>query len=219
MKIGLVGYGKMGKAVEMLALKLGHAVCVGIDSEIDVAIDFSKKESVRTTAQSLCARKIPWVLGTTGWEEEKQAVLEFVQKERIPLLYGPNFSIGMAFFSRLAKIAALLMKDSHAKAGIEMHHAKKKDAPSGTALELMDAIPGLSFQSLRLGSFVGTHQLIFDSSEDVIEMTHRAKSREIFARGALLGAEWLIKKGGIHRFDDFIEERFACHFQGQLQPL
>ena len=109
------------------------------------------------------------------------------------------------------------MGDSYAKTGIDIHHSEKKDAPSGTALKLMEEISKLSFESIRFGHHVGMHQVIFDSLEDTIEMTHRAKSRDGFAKGAISAADWLIGKEGIYTFDDFIEERFLCHFQEPLQ--
>jgi len=217
MKIGLIGYGKMGKAVERLSLQLGHEVLIGLDSIVDVAIDFTEPEAVKKTALALRLTKTPWVIGTTGWKKEE--VLTIAREGEIPLLYGPNFSMGMAIFSRLAKIGGALMGDSYTKKGIDIHHAEKKDTPSGTALKLMEDIPGLSFESIRKGDHIGTHQVIFDSFEDSIEITHRAKNRDAFAKGAILAAEWLVGKEGIYTFDDFIEERFICHFQEPLQPL
>ena len=111
------------------------------------------------------------------------------------------------------------MNESYSKSGFDIHHQDKKDAPSGTALKLMEEISDLSFTSIRSGHHVGTHQLIFDAPEDTIEITHRAKNRNGFAKGAILAAEWLAGREGIYTFDDFIEERFLCHFQESLQPL
>ncbi len=217
MKVGIIGYGKMGKAVERLALEMGHSVSVGLDSHVDVFIDFTEPAAVIETALALKLRKTPWVIGTTGWNQEE--VLQVAQEGEIPLLYGPNFSIGMAFFFYLAKMGAKVMGASFAKSGIDTHHAEKKDAPSGTALKLMKEIPGLSFESIRKGDQVGTHQLFFDNLEDQIELTHRAKNRDGFARGAILGGKWLIGKKGIYIFDDYMEEKFSCHFQERLLPL
>ncbi|MDJ0651697.1 MAG: dihydrodipicolinate reductase C-terminal domain-containing protein [Simkaniaceae bacterium] len=207
MKIGILGYGKMGKAVEKLSHDLGHETSRVLDSTIDVAIDFTAPLAVKKTAIVLSKTQTPWVLGTTGWNREE--VLQIVQDHKIPLLYGPNFSLGMAFFSRLAKTAGSLMEDFYDKVGIEIHHAEKKDAPSGTALKLMEKVPGLTFTSIRSGHHVGTHQVIFDSQEDTVEITHRAKNRDGFAKGAILGAEWLVGKQGIYIFDDFFKERFS----------
>lgn len=217
MRIGLIGNGKMGKAVERLALEIGHEVFIGFDSTVDVAIDFTEPDAVKETALALCFKGIPWVIGTTGWDQEE--IFKIAKEGEVPLLHGPNFSIGMALFSRLAKIGGSLMDESYAKTGIDIHHAEKKDAPSGTALKLMEEIPGLSFESIRSGHHVGVHQIIFDSLEDTIELTHRAKNRDGFAKGAILAAEWLTGKEGIYTFDNFIEERFSCHFQELLQPL
>ncbi len=215
MKIGIIGYGKMGKAIEKLSQEMGHEVFIGINSKADVFIDFTEPEAVKETA--LLLPKTPWVLGTTGWNKEE--VLKIVKEKGIPFLYAPNFSIGMAFFSRLAKYGSALMKEGYSRSGIDTHHQDKKDAPSGTALKLMEEVSDLSFTSIRSGQHVGVHQLIFDSLEDTIEMTHRAKNRNGFAKGAILAAEWLIGREGIYTLDDFINERFLCPLQEPLQPL
>lgn len=214
MKIGILGYGKMGKAVEQLAPGLGFETIIGLDPQVDVVIDFTEPNAVKKTAWALSKTKTPWVLGTTGWNQDE--VLEIVRENKVPLLYGPNFSIGMAFFSRIAKMAGALVGEFYDKTGIDIHHAAKKDAPSGTALKLMEELPGLTFQSIRSGHHVGTHQVLFDSSEDTIEITHRARTRDGFAKGAILGAKWLMGKRGIYTFEDFIKERFGCHFQEPL---
>ncbi|MEM8727649.1 MAG: dihydrodipicolinate reductase C-terminal domain-containing protein [Chlamydiota bacterium] len=215
MKIGILGYGKMGRAVERLCHDLGHETSIGLGSTIDIVIDFTEPLAVRKTAMTLCKTRTPWVLGTTGWK--KGEVLTIVREHRIPLLYGPNFSLGTAFFSRLIKTAGAVMGDFYDQSGIDIHHAEKKDAPSGTALKLMEEVPGLRFESIRFGYHPGTHQVIFDSSEDTIEIIHRARSRKGFAKGAILGAEWLVGKQGIHTFDDFFEERFSCRFREPLR--
>ena len=113
MKIGIVGYGKMGKTVERLAKELGHETSIGLDCPVDVAIDFTEPQAVKKTAMALSIAKIPWILGTTGWD--KKEVLKIVQESAIPLLYGPNFSLGIAFFSRLANLLINHDQLTHAK--------------------------------------------------------------------------------------------------------
>ncbi|MCB1106761.1 MAG: hypothetical protein KDK76_01535 [Chlamydiia bacterium] len=212
MKIALIGYGKMGKAVKELSQKSGHTCVVGLDPSADVSIDFSSGEGVKKTALSI---QTPWVLGTTGWSREE--VLSIAQERNLHLLYAPNFSFGVALFRRMAKIGKTLLKGFELE-GCEIHHEEKKDAPSGTALKLMEEISGLTFTSVRQGKELGTHQLLFKGSDEEIELTHRAKDRTLFAQGALLGAKWLLgKERGIYTFDDLIEEEFPCPLEKSLQ--
>ena len=198
MKIALLGYGKMGKAVEKVALEKGHSCLIGLSDEADICIDFSSKNAVEQTARSIL---IPWVLGTTGWDHAQ--VLPIVKKRGVPLLYSSNFSIGMALFKSLLRLAKKLFS-KHQLRGEELHHLHKKDAPSGTALELMEEFEGLSFSSKREGTHVGTHRLLFCSEDEEITLEHRALNREIFAKGALLGAEWLLKKKGIFKLEQVV---------------
>ncbi|WP_316358040.1 4-hydroxy-tetrahydrodipicolinate reductase [Candidatus Neptunichlamydia sp. REUL1] len=207
MKIALVGYGKMGKAVRELSLLAGHSCSSEIVSDADVCIDFSVGGAVKKTALSI---EIPWVLGTTGWSKDE--ILPIVKKRKIPFLYAPNFSIGMALFRKMAKLGESLFKGYEIE-GVETHHVEKKDAPSGTALRLMEEIEGLKFTSIRRGEEVGTHQIMFHSQGESVELTHRAHDRKVFARGAILSAEWLVGKKGVYTFDDYIEERASCHLQ------
>lgn len=203
MKIGLIGYGKMGKAVEKLACARGDTVLLGISSPVDVFIDFTGPTAVLTTAEALKNRGIPWVLGTTGWDPDQ--VFPVVKQGNIPFLYGPNFSMGMAIYSRLVQVGARLITKDFSMHGVETHHKEKKDAPSGTARKLMQDIEGLCFESIREGDHLGRHAVIFESAEDKIELVHSAKSRKGFAQGALCAAEWMIKKKGIYTFDEYLE--------------
>ncbi len=204
MKIALLGYGKMGRAVHEIARERGHDCSLIYDPKADVCIDFTEPEAVRGTIELLAPAKTPWVLGTTGWDKEE--ILPLAQKGEIPLLYGPNFSFGIALFRRLVRTSAALMGERYRVSGTEIHHTEKKDAPSGTALKLMEEISGLSFDSVREEGEVGTHQITFDSEEDQIELIHQAKSRAGYAKGAVLSAEWLVGREGIFTFDDYIEE-------------
>ncbi|MCB1109616.1 MAG: dihydrodipicolinate reductase, partial [Chlamydiia bacterium] len=175
---------------------------LGLSSDADVCIDFSIGGAVEETALSI---EIPWVLGTTGWE--KEAVLPLVEKREIPLLYAPNFSLGMALFRKLACVGRSLYADYDME-GEEIHHQSKKDAPSGSALRLMEEIEGLTFKSKREGTEVGTHRILFKAAEEEVELTHRALDRRVFARGAVLAAEWLMGRKGIFTFDEMIEEQW-----------
>jgi len=207
MKIALIGYGKMGKAVKELSRVMGHTCSSELVSDADVCIDFSVGGAVKKTALSI---NIPWVLGTTGWRKDE--ILPIIEERKISLLYASNFSIGMALFRKMAKLGERLFEEYEIE-GVEIHHSKKKDAPSGTALKLMEEIEGLKFTSIRKGEEVGTHQIMFRSPEESVELTHRAYDRKVFARGAILGAEWLVGKKGIYTFDNYIEERVSCHLQ------
>lgn len=214
MKIGLIGYGKMGKAVEEVALQQGHAVSIGISSAVDVLIDFTEPSAVAETAEALNGKGIPWVVGTTGWNPD--VIFPLVKEGNIPFLWGPNFSIGMAIYARLARMGAEMVSKAYTVRGVETHHREKKDAPSGTARKLMNEIEGLTFDSVRDGDHFGIHELVFESKEDQIELVHRAKNRKGFAKGAVLAAEWMIGKEGIYSFDAILEEMWN---QKSLQPL
>ena len=205
MKIALVGYGKMGKAVETLAQVEGHHCFMGLSQEAEVCIDFSTGGAVKETALLI---ETPWILGTTGWNREE--ILSIARDREIPLLYGPNFSIGVALFRHMARMGKALFNDFEIE-GTEIHHAEKKDAPSGTALRMMEEIKGLKFTSRRAGTEVGTHQILFKGDGESVAITHKAHDRLVFARGALRAAHWLIGKKGVYTFDDFIEDFSLCH--------
>lgn len=221
MKIALIGYGKMGKEVERCALEEGHEVVARFTSEsqdfspieqADVCIDFTVPSSVLETLNIIRFFKKPVVIGTTGWDVAK---IECYAEE-LGILYAPNFSVGIAFFEKLLKKAATLLLPEYTVRGEEIHHLEKKDAPSGTALRFAKQVPGLQFQSIRSGSHVGTHQIVFESSEDTIELTHRARNRQSFAKGSLEAAHWLLGKIGIYTFEDYLEERLKWKELSQL---
>ncbi|NGX50494.1 MAG: 4-hydroxy-tetrahydrodipicolinate reductase [Chlamydiae bacterium] len=212
MKIALIGFGKMGRMVERCALSKGHEIVARFTSlerpleqieQADVSIDFTQPSAVLETLRALAPFKKPVVIGTTGWDVEGARPYA----EEMAILHAPNFSLGAALFELLLKKAHDLFSPSYDISGVEIHHSEKKDLPSGTALHLAKQIPGLSFQSVRSGSDPGTHQVTFDSSDDSIELTHRAHSREGFAKGAIEAASWLIGKVGFYTLDDYIEEK------------
>ena len=193
MKIALHGYGKMGKALERL-----HDGPIVPLEECDVCIDFSHADAVVDCVRQACDAGCDLVIGTTDWEKDLPQVKQMVETAGIGALHSPNFSIGMALFVKLAEQAKQLLHD-YEVSGIEVHHSTKKDALSGTAKLL-----GVPFSSVRVGKVPGTHTLIFDSEVDTIELTHRARSRDGFARGALRAAQWIRGKQGLYTLNDML---------------
>lgn len=236
MIIALLGYGRMGKLIEEEALKLGHAVVVATGKEdfsiietADVCIDFSHASRVCDHVALACKAGKNIVIGTTGWEEHLEWVIECVEKHQIGAIASPNFSIGVQLFKMIVEEAADLIKDFHAYdvSGCEMHHKHKADAPSGTAKMLAQAIvakmginEGLEFSSVRCGDIPGTHTIIFDSPVDTITLTHQARSRSGFARGAVEAANWLQGKAGFYTIEDMIGGKHAArHHHGNNHPF
>jgi len=223
--LAIVGYGKMGKLIEKLASEFGFTVTLkldefnnakfeGITAEnfqgVDVAIDFSIPDAVVTNAEKIAALGVNLVIGTTGWQQHLEAVRK--SAAGIGLVWSPNFSIGVnAFFRIVAEASrALAAEDSYGSWAWEIHHATKKDAPSGTLLKLVDEMKkaGYSRQidvsSNRAGTHPGTHEIGFDSSADTITLRHTARNREGFARGALKAAQWVVGKKGFYEFSEIL---------------
>jgi 4-hydroxy-tetrahydrodipicolinate reductase len=228
-RLALVGYGRMGHMVAELAPEHGFEVAVALTSVdnsdgagltperlagVEVAIDFSTAAAVPGNVERLAALGIPVVVGTTGWGAELQRVKDAVEQAGSGLVAGANFSIGVQVFYRLAETAARLMAEAgeYGAWAYEIHHDKKKDAPSGTLLELVRRLEKAGFSrpvdvaSNRAGSIPGTHVLGFDSEADTITLEHRARSRAGFARGALKAARWLLGRKGFYEFTDIWEE-------------
>ena len=228
MKIALFGNGTMGQLVEACAVAAGHEIGTIITSRNksndesvveklvrhDVAIDFSVADAVLTNTQ-LCMRAgLPLVEGTTGWKAQETEVRRAVEESNGALVYGANFSIGVNVFYRLVEQATALISalEDYEPFIEEAHHARKRDAPSGTALKIRDLMSRhyhkeIPTSSTRAGFIPGTHRVGFDSSADEILLTHTARSRQGFAAGALLAANWLIGKQGVFEFADVIEAR------------
>jgi 4-hydroxy-tetrahydrodipicolinate reductase len=202
-KISLFGYGKMGKMVARIAEARDHQVVRSLE-EADVCIDFSVAGAVIDHVKMTCAAHVPIVIGTTGWDDNLPAVQKLVTESESAALYAPNFSIGIAFFRTLLKEARQLFSEYEA-AGIEFHHLKKKDAPSGTAKAIADDLDlPAPFSSVRCGSLVGKHEVIFDSPVEIVTVTHETKNREGFALGAVQAAEWICDKEGWFSLDDML---------------
>lgn len=203
LKLGLVGYGKMGKMVEAVALKRSHTLCR--PEEAEICIDFTHPEAVLANVQKYAEMGKSIVMGTTGWYEALPEIQQIVNRYQIGFLWSPNFSLGVNLFLQVVEEAArrYLAYPDYKAAGVEWHHDQKKDAPSGTALAIQKRIKGACpFASVRCGTLPGTHQVIFDSPADLITLTHEAKSREGFALGAVIAAEWLKGKKGCFTLED-----------------
>ena len=252
MNIAIVGYGRMGHEVERVALSRGHncraiidphakeatdrsvgeaVAAARLDSET-VAIEFALPDRIRETVRTYAAAGCHVVIGTTGWEKDAQYVEQVIAEAGIGCVWGANFSIGVAMFSRIAAYAGQLSQcaGGYDSAIMELHHAGKQDSPSGTALELAKHVLAhnggkttlnvetlhrrisseeLHVTSARVGHTPGTHTLYLDSSADTVELTHRARSRGGFAEGAVRAAEWIATRTGYFTTADLFREIFG----------
>jgi 4-hydroxy-tetrahydrodipicolinate reductase len=237
MRIVLIGFGKMGKEIERLAVGRGHEIVARIDvgnqcelsqlskNDVDVAIEFSNPASAFTNIMTCIEKQIPVVCGTTGWLEQKAQVEEATAKFQSTFFYASNYSIGVNLFFKLNKTLAALMA-GHSEYDIytnEIHHLEKKDSPSGTAITIaegiIDANPvktkwvnnkipapnEVAIWSQRESIIPGTHAVKYISKVDQIEITHEAFSREGFALGAVIAAEWVKDKKGVLGMDDMLK--------------
>lgn len=228
MKLALLGYGKMGRLVELLAGSEGHEVglvlrsCDAAQTPVelaqrlsgnDAAIDFSVASAVLSNIEACARAGVPLVEGTTGWSAQIERARQIVQQYGGALIYGANFSVGVNLFYRIVAHAADLFQlvDTYAPFIEEAHHVRKRDAPSGTALKLRDLLAirltgDIPVSSTRAGYIPGTHRVGFDSVADQITLTHTARSREGFATGALLAARWIVGRQGVYEFTEAIGE-------------
>lgn len=220
MRIALHGYGKMGKAVERIAGERGHEVVAVYDrgrrpqlSGAEVLIDFSQPAALDGALDIACNAGIDLIIGTTGWNDRLDEARARIGEAKIGCVYASNFSPGANVLFALSRRAGkFFSRFPEYAAGIEeRHHAQKKDAPSGTALRIADEIrtgsggkldPAIA--SLRVGSEFGLHTLFFDSPDDLVEISHRARSRDGFARGAVIAAEMVRGRKGLIRFDELV---------------
>jgi len=227
MKLALIGYGAMGRLVAAQAKKAGDEIAhmaTSEDSQLaadgfstklrdcDVAIDFSVGEAVPRNIEACVLASVPIVEGTTGWKNHEDDIKRLVVEKGGTLVYGANFSIGVNVFYRIAANAAQLFSkiDGYAPFLEEAHHARKRDAPSGTALRLRELMTEqlqteIPTSSTRAGFIPGTHRVGFDSEADQIMLTHTARSREGFAAGALLAARWVVGRKGVFEFSEVVE--------------
>jgi 4-hydroxy-tetrahydrodipicolinate reductase len=217
--LAIVGYGKMGRLIDQLAPEYGFTVSARVDigreeslDGADVAVEFSVPSSVLGNVAKVAALRIPMVVGTTGWAEQMADVQSIVARHDSALVWSPNFSIGVNVFTRLVSEAARLLKDEkeYGAWAWEIHHITKKDAPSGTLLQLVEQMKRAGYgrpintSSNRAGAHPGTHEIGFDSAADTIILRHTARSREGFARGALKAAQWIIGRKGFFDFSDVL---------------
>jgi 4-hydroxy-tetrahydrodipicolinate reductase len=226
MRILLVGHGRMGRIVESLAPEYGCEVAGVIDSRssvsgagddnrwgpVDVAIDFSSPAAVAVNVPPLARRGIDLVVGTTGWQQDEASVRAAVEESGVGIVAAANFSTGVAIFeAAVAQAATLFARQVEFGAWIhESHHAAKKDAPSGTALMLTRAMVQAGFtrridvSSTRAGHIPGTHTVGFDGPAESIALSHTARDRSTFARGALMAARWVKGKRGWFTMKDVL---------------
>ncbi len=236
LKIALIGYGKMGQIIEQKAIERGHEIVCKIDADAteldwaelykcDVAIEFTSPESAIQNIKKCISKRIPVVVGTTGWYQEYQSIKEEVTAGNSAMISATNFSIGVNLCSHLCKILAQAM-DSLPEYDVsieETHHIHKLDAPSGTAITMAECIikqlsrkdswvlaenktsdNQLAIQAIRKDDVPGTHILKYSSAIDDIEIKHTAHNRSGFAIGAVVAAEWLYGKKGVFTMSDLI---------------
>jgi 4-hydroxy-tetrahydrodipicolinate reductase len=231
MKIALIGYGRMGKTIERIAKNRGHAIVYinnggNLDIEqvklADVAIEFTQPDAAVENITKLLTTGIPVVSGTTGWLESKNKVDQVASAQGIGFVYASNFSLGVnLFFAFNEKLARTMNKYEDYQPRIhEIHHTGKKDEPSGTAITAAEGIlkaypalerwtmdselKGLTISAERMDPYFGTHVVSYNSPIDTIELKHEAHSRDGFALGAVIAAEWLPGKKGPHSMKDVL---------------
>lgn len=221
MKIAINGYGRMGEEVERAAAARGHEVVARFSSTTppdagalaaaDVVIDFSTAEALDQIVTAAVDSKTSLVIGTTGWDARREEIRD--RTGSIGVVWASNFSPGANMLFALARHAAVLAKTFGGfEAGVEeRHHSKKKDSPSGTAIRLAEAVADASGGDLeppiaasRVGAEYGLHTLFLDSEDDLVELSHRARSRRGFATGAVLAAERLGERHGFFSFPELL---------------
>ncbi len=225
--LAIIGDGKMGQAIRQLALERGWHVSVivgeresaegvGISrkslGEPDVAVEFTQPSAAVVNVTACLRASVPVVVGTTGWYESLPELTRISHDTGTPLLWSPNFSLGVNVMIEVSRFAASLMAgldefDAHI---IETHHTKKKDAPSGTAIAIAKAASDalerpIPTTSVRTGSVPGTHELIFDGAFEQLSIRHEARDRRVFAEGALRAADWLVGKKGVFTMRDVLD--------------
>lgn len=218
MNVLLVGYGKMGRMVEEMAAGQDIEIVGRVDDgrdewrTADVAIDFSTASALLANFPKYVQAKMNVVIGTTGWGEHAARLRADAAQAGLGVVASANFSIGVNIFQHLVAETARMMK-AQPQFGVwihEIHHSAKRDAPSGTALLLRDAMRGAGFDrgidvsSSRAGSVPGTHTVGFDAPSDTIELIHTARDRRGFAGGALVAARWIKGRSGWYSMQDVL---------------
>lgn len=230
MKIALLGYGRMGKEIEKIALQRGHEVVIKYSGKenydislADVAIDFSLPNVAFDNISNCIHNKIPVISGTTGWLDKYQEIVDLCNEKNGAFIYASNFSLGVNIFFELNKQLAKMMNSlQEYNVNIEeIHHTKKLDAPSGTAITLAEGIidnsnlkgwtlvpekkeKNIPITAVRTPDVPGTHTIEYQSEIDSIEIKHTAHNRQGFALGAVVAAEWLVDKTGVYSMKDVL---------------
>jgi 4-hydroxy-tetrahydrodipicolinate reductase len=224
--VAIVGDGKMGQSIRDLAIARGWRVAAFIGEresangsgltkttlgDADVAVEFSEPKAAVANIKAVLRAGVPIVVGTTGWYDELSEITRIAHASGTALLWSPNYSLGVNVLIELARYAGTLLQpleefDAHI---VETHHAKKKDAPSGTAIVIGKAASDalgrpIPTTSVRTGSVPGTHEIIFDGTFEQLTLSHVARDRRVFAEGALSAAEWLIGKKGVFTMRDVL---------------
>ena len=231
MKIALLGYGKMGKVIEKIALSRGHEVPLKIDKDstpfdittVDVAINFSTPDSAVENIRLALENNIPVISGTTGWLSEMESIKNVCAAHNGAFIYASNFSLGVNIFFELNKHLAKMMKNlkDYQVDLEEIHHTQKEDAPSGTAITLAEGVlehsahdswelmplkdtNTLAITAKRIDDVPGTHTVNYSSEVDTISIKHTAHNREGFGLGAVVAAEWIVGKTGVFTMNDVL---------------
>ncbi len=230
MKLALLGYGRMGKEIEKIALERGHEIVLKISSQntydiskADIAIDFSIPEAAFTNISTCLNNNIPVISGTTGWLDKYNEIVDLCKDKNGSFIYASNFSLGVNIFFELNAQLAKMMRslEQYNISMEEIHHTKKLDAPSGTAITLAEGIIDNSnkkdwtlekptsnqiipIKAIRTPEVPGTHSIYYDSEVDSIEIKHTAHNRKGFALGAVIAAEWLLNKKGVFTMKDVL---------------
>jgi 4-hydroxy-tetrahydrodipicolinate reductase len=225
MRLAIVGYGKMGRLIEQTAPEFGFEVGLKLDIDenregagitaekfrgVDVAVEFSTPDAVVRNIERISALGVNLVVGTTGWYDQLPRVRAAVERAGSGLIYSPNFSVGVQVFFRVVEAAARLLREEadYDAWAYEIHHRMKKDAPSGTLLKLREVMEQAGWArpidtaANRAGAIPGVHRIGFDSEADTITLTHTARSRLGFARGALKAARWIAGRKGVYEFGE-----------------
>ncbi|MCF8274464.1 MAG: 4-hydroxy-tetrahydrodipicolinate reductase [Flavobacteriaceae bacterium] len=231
MKIALLGYGKMGKTIEQIAIQRGHTIVLSVDKDdhdyditkADVAIDFSIPTVAFNNISNCISHKVPVISGTTGWLQDYDKAVALCNEKQGAFIYASNFSLGVNIFFELNKTLAKMMsnlKQYHVSLE-EIHHTQKLDAPSGTAISLANGIIAehTSYESWKLDEskektipivakriedVPGTHTITYKSDVDSITIEHVAHNRQGFALGAVIAAEWIVGKTGVFTMNDVL---------------
>lgn len=232
MKIALLGYGRMGKAIEAIAVKRGHTIVIKTNdvgeqydiNQADVAIDFSMPSSAYGNISDCINNQVPVISGTTGWLDQYDDIVSLCEKQKGAFIYASNYSLGVNIFFELNETLAKMMSklEDYKVTMEEIHHTQKLDAPSGTAITLAEGViknnnaynewqldeatkgDALPIVAKRIPEVPGTHTVDYSSSIDTISIEHTAHNRQGFALGAVIAAEWLVGKTGVFTMKDVL---------------